>query len=405
MIHVKHPLFQSTELYPTGKYLTIILLLNCLFVNAQIPSGYYNTATGSSAALKTQLYNIIKNHTARTYDNLWTDFQSTDRKSNGKVWDMYSDIPGGTPPYEFTFITEQCGTYAVEGDCYNREHSFPKSWFGISSGQENSVPMGTDLFHLYPTDGKVNGMRSDYPFGEVGVATFTSQNGSKLGNCTYPGYTGIVFEPIDAYKGDFARSYFYMATRYENIIAGWYSNSTEANAILQNNNFPVFESWFLQMLGEWHVADPVSQKEIDRNNAVYAIQGNRNPFIDHPEYVNAIWGVGQSAGTEPTAYPTQFSARNIHLQWTDASGAVVPDNYLIRMSTVSFADIAVPQDGTFYPDSNTDKNIAAGVQEVWFKNLQASTTYYFKIFGYVGSGSSCDYKTDGVIPQVSKATN
>lgn len=278
--------------FKRNSLLTLFSILS-LFVFATIPAGYYNTATGTGATLKTQLYSIVSGHTVKSYDYLWTAFETTDVKSNGKVWDMYSDIPSGTPPYEFTFITAQCGYYAVEGDCYNREHSFPKSWFS------DAAPMYSDLFHLYPTDGKVNGIRSNYPFGEVSSATSTSLNGSKLGNCSYPGYSGIVFEPIDEYKGDFARTYFYMATRYQDVIAGWYANSTEANAVLQNNAFPVFETWFLNMLGEWHVDDPVSQKETARNDAVYAIQGNRNPFIDHPEYVYSIWGVGQSGSTEP----------------------------------------------------------------------------------------------------------
>lgn len=263
---------------------------------AAIPPGYYNTATGSGATLKTQLYSIIVNgHSPLIYDNLWTAFKTTDDVNNAGVyvWDMYSDIPGPTPePYLYGFVSgDQCGSYDSEGDCYNREHSFPASWFN------DGAPMYTDLFQVYPADGYVNNRRSNYPLGVVGSADWTSLNGSKVGSCTYPGYTGKVFEPIDEYKGDFARTYFYMATRYENLIAGWYANSTEANAVLQNNTFPVFETWFLNMLGEWHVADPVSQKEIDRNDAIYSIQGNRNPFIDHPEYVYQIWGVGQGTVT------------------------------------------------------------------------------------------------------------
>jgi hypothetical protein len=150
--------------------------------------------------------------------------------------------------------------------------------------------MYTDLFHLVPTDGYVNNRRSNFPFGEVSNPTYTSGNGSKLGSCSAPGYTGIVFEPINEYKGDFARNYFYMATRYENIISSWHSNESNAEAILQPNSFPVFETWFVNLLLKWSTNDPVSQKETARNNAVYAIQHNRNPFIDHPEYANMIWG-------------------------------------------------------------------------------------------------------------------
>jgi endonuclease I len=201
------------------KFLTstfLVFLLNfSLF--AQAPAGYYTSAEGKTgAALKTALFSIISSGTSVvSYNGLWSAYTSTDKKANGKVWDMYSDIPDGTPPYEFTFSSDQCGSYADEGDCYNREHSVPQSWF------DSDAPMVSDLFHVYPTDGKVNGYRSDYPYGEVATPTWTSLNGGKLGNCTFPGYTSKVFEPIDAYKGDFARTYFYMASRYEDKICSW----------------------------------------------------------------------------------------------------------------------------------------------------------------------------------------
>jgi len=263
---------------------------------AQAPTGYYNNADGKTGAtLKTALFNIIKTHNEQTYAQLWTDFQSTDKKANGKVWDMYSDVPGGTPAYEFTFSTNQCGTYSKEGDCYNREHSFPKSWFS------EATPMYTDLFHLYPTDGKVNGMRSNYIYCEVlnTPETQFSSNGSKLGpSDPATGFSGKAFEPIDEYKGDLARTYFYMATCYEDKIASWASYATEAQGILDGDAYPAYKSWFVQLLLKWSREDPVSQKEIDRNNAVYAIQGNRNPYIDHPEYAEYVWGGETPSGVQ-----------------------------------------------------------------------------------------------------------
>jgi len=200
---------------------------------------------------------------------------------------MYSDIPNDVPPYEYTFVTDQCGNYGQEGDCYNREHSFPKSWFG------NVAPMATDLFHLYLTDGYVNGHRSNLPYSEVSSPNWTSQNGSKKGPNTYPGSTGNAFEPIFEYRGDFARTYFYfeyrgdfartyfyMVTRYMDQVSSWNSSMLSGDDL---------STWAMNMLMDWHDDDPVSQKEIDRNDEVYAIQGNRNPFIDHPEYVSNIY--------------------------------------------------------------------------------------------------------------------
>lgn len=162
---------------------------------------------------------------------------------------MYSDIPGGTPPYEYTFVDDQCGNYSGEGSCYNREHSFPKSWFNDAS------PMVTDLFHIVPTDGYVNGQRSNYPFGQTNNPSWTSLNGSKKGSNSTTGYSGTIFEPIDEYKGDFARIYFYMATRYENIIPNWENNSSSADAALDGSSFQVYEDWLLDVLLSWHQED------------------------------------------------------------------------------------------------------------------------------------------------------
>jgi len=252
---------------------------------AQIPAGYYNGTSGLQGnSLKAELQHIIRGHNKRSYNQLWTDFQTTDVKSNGKVWDMYSDVPSGTPSYEFTFSSDQCGNYTGEGSCYNREHSLPKSWWG---GAQDT--MYSDLFHLVPTDGYVNSKRSNHPFGEVGSATWTSTNGCMVGTSNYPGYSGTVFEPIDDYKGDFARNYFYMATRYMSKFSSWNSDMIAGND---------FSTWALNMLIDWHNNDPVSQKELDRNDDIYGIQGNRNPFIDHPEWVADIWN--PSAASAPT---------------------------------------------------------------------------------------------------------
>ena len=160
--------------------------------------------------------------------------------------------------------------------------------------------MYTDLNHLYPTDGFVNGKRSNHPFGETNGESYKSANDfSKLGKCTYPGYTGTVFEPNDEYKGDFARTYFYMVTCYEEKIADWYTaygvngnGETKAAvmATLDGKAYPGLSSWQLSMLMKWAKNDPVSEKEINRNNAVYDIQENRNPFIDYPGLEEYIWG-------------------------------------------------------------------------------------------------------------------
>ncbi len=257
-------------------FLLFIGLWFALFATAQ-PAGYYNSANGLTGdQLKMALHDIVKGHTTVTYANLWTAFWSTDNKGNGVVWDMYSDRPNGNPPYTYYLGQDQCGNYSVEGDCYNREHSFPQSWFN------NDGTARTDLHHIFPTDGYVNGKRSNYAYGEVGSASWTSRNGSKLGACKTPGFSGTVFEPIDEYKGDFARAIMYMSVRYYGEDGSWGSSDMTTKSEIK--------PWAIQMLMRWNEQDPVSQKEIDRNNAIYNdYQHNRNPFIDHPEYARMIW--------------------------------------------------------------------------------------------------------------------
>ena len=264
----------------------ILLTFFTLVSYGQAPPGYYQSAEGLSGQdLRHALQLIIDDHQEQTYASIWTHFLSTDAKESGYVWDMYSDVPGGNPAYTFTFVTDQCGNYGAEGDCYNREHSFPKSWFN------DAAPMLTDLFQIYPTDGYVNGKRSNFPYGEVASPIWTSTNGSRLGNCSYPGYSGEVFEPIDEYKGDFARTYFYMMTRYMDLVPGWSSDMLNGGDLA---------SWARNLLLDWDEQDPVSQKETDRNNAIFLIQNNRNPFIDHPEYQGLIWGNSAGIGEKGT---------------------------------------------------------------------------------------------------------
>ena len=246
------------------------------YYGGDIPLGYYDPADGLiGEALRAALHAIIDNHYVSSYDGLYAAYYTTDDKDNGKVWDMYSDVPGGIPPYEYDFGVDEGGDAGAEGTGYNREHSWPSSWYGGSG-----TPY-TDIFMVVPTDNRVNNMRSNYPYGETDAPDWTSLNGSMRGPCSYPGYTGEIFEPIDEYKGDFARAYFYMSTRYFGEDAGWPGSPSVSGSQLL--------PWTEALLLEWNEADPVSTKEIDRNEAVYAIQSNRNPFIDRPDFVVKVF--------------------------------------------------------------------------------------------------------------------
>lgn len=255
----------------------LMALAAIVSLQAAAPQGYYSASEGKKGkALLTSLYSKISSHTNVGYNGLWNVYKSSDVDANGKIWDMYSTKrwnPNG----------EQCGNYSYVGDCYNREHSLPKSWF------DDASPMYSDAFHIYPTDGKVNGQRSNYPYGECSGGTTLPSHGSvralgRLGRSTFPGYSGTVFEPDDEYKGDFARSYFYMAACYNDRISGWHSD------MMGGNDYPVFKTWAVNLLLKWHRQDPVSDKERKRNDAVYNYQHNRNPFIDYPDLAEHIWG-------------------------------------------------------------------------------------------------------------------
>ena len=279
-------LWQGSILHSSEGAANVALAVTGSGIPSAIPLNYYSSATARGSRLKTQLHEVIRNHQVQTYSSLWTHFQITDRHFSGRVWDMYSNNPCGDSPYVFVFGDDQDRGSGGnrEGDVYNREHSMPRSWFG---GQVD--PMHTDLFHIWPVDKWVNARRDNYPYGEVSNPGWVSMNGGKLGNNSLDGYSGIAFEPIDAYKGDIARGFLYMVTRYENLISSW-TNSPEGNEMLSHSTYPGYKPWAIQMLLSWHRQDPVSQKEISRNNAIYQIQGNRNPFIDHPELAEYIWG-------------------------------------------------------------------------------------------------------------------
>lgn len=243
--------------------LFLSLLISC-FITAQNPNGYYNSASGKKKEqLKTALHQIVRNHTVLDYGSLWTVFRQTDQRTDGTVWDMYSNT---------------IRTFNSSG--LNREHSLPKSWWG---GDVNAAY--TDINHLFPSDAVANTAKSNHPLGIVGNFPEFNNGVSKVGSNIFPGYSGTVFEPHNQYKGDFARAYFYMVTCYQD-----YYNKWKYLYMLDNNTYPVLKSWSINVLLQWHRNDPVSKKEQDRNEAVFRVQNNRNPFIDYPDLAEHIWG-------------------------------------------------------------------------------------------------------------------
>jgi len=310
------------------KIFLITEFLLTMMAYAQIPAGYYNSATGTGYTLKTQLYNKIKVQTVLSYDALWTTYATSDRdnqyENDNTILDIYSENPTGPDPVTYNYITNQCGS-SSQANCYNREHIVPQSIYNSAS------PMVSDAHFIPPVDGTVNTLRSNNPHGNVATATSTTLNGSKSGTSAVPSYTGTVFEPLNEFKGDIARMYFYFATRYENTVANYTYD------MFDGSSNKVFTTPFLNMLIAWHNQDPVSAREIARNNAIYARQNNRNPFIDYPEYVALIWGVG--ADTQTPTSPTNLAVSNIAttsltLSWTASADNIGVTAYEVYMDGI-----------------------------------------------------------------------
>lgn len=263
--------------------LLIVSISFTLNSNASVQSYYSQVNNLRGYALKTALSKKLRStHRDNGYGALINVYFSSDLDetydNDGGIVDMYSERPNGDDGYNFSSRRDVCGQYKRESDCFNREHLFPQGVF------KKQRPMRTDFFHIYPTDGYVNNKRGSYPFGEVKNPEWVSNNGSKLGQNTFGNYRGRVFEPIDEFKGDIARAMLYFATRYENKVHRW------NHAMLDGSSDRVYKDWFIKLLLKWHEMDPVSPHERKRNDVGFHFQGNRNPFIDHPEYVEMIWG-------------------------------------------------------------------------------------------------------------------
>lgn len=285
----------------TVHFLTLLLFLGIssqLF--AEIPPGYYATAEGKlKADLKTTLFQIIKNPKVLNYGSgdgaTWSGFAKTDiRPEDGTVWDMYSNNH-----------VKMSGLVAAPG--MNIEHSFAQSWWN-----DSSKPLRRDIHHLNPSDTKANSAKGSYPMAIVDGSTSYNNGVIKVGqSSSRPSGTIMAWEPADEYKGDFARQYMYVVTCYEDYSSMWTGNSQPQ---LDNNTYPVFEEWTYKMLLDWCRKDPVSEKEKKRNEEVYKIQGNRNPYIDYPELAEYVWGAKTETPwhsvqvTTPTLYsPTDKS--------------------------------------------------------------------------------------------------
>ncbi len=302
-------------LVPLHHMRKIYTLISLHFLIATViagPGTYYNSldTTKSCANFKTQLYNLIKSNTTvipyAQVDNYFnsTDYKPSETGTGNAIIDKYSsENPFGTDYCNFQYPADFClgRSSSTECFCYDKEHVFPKSWFGGT----DMYPMYSDLMFIWPSDNYVNFRKGNLPLGYVNSPFYTSHNGTKIGTSktasNYNYSNTNVFEPIDSFKGDFARAYLYVITRYEDSIVNWTNRSIAGN-MLDGNKYPGFKSWLLQLCVKWHKLDPPGTQERNRNDAVQYLQGNRNPYIDHPEWVEKVFGPnGLSGSCVPTA--------------------------------------------------------------------------------------------------------
>lgn len=350
-----------------------LLVLLPAWVSAQASFNYYEGTAGLSGYhLKTKLHEIISAKTITwNYADLpefygRTDldhFYDFDAGNTLFLLDIYSNNPTGSTAYHYT-KDNLISSAGVEGLGYNREHLMPQSSFN------SSYPMYSDLFFVIPTDAKINQLRSNYPYGIGGSVTYhTITNGSRISNNASPNspYTGRVYEPVPEFRGDIARSLLYYAVRYEGKLSTFnhlYSSTSGDRNPMDGTEEKAFEDWYLQLLLQWHKEDPVSEREINRNNLVYQIQKNRNPFIDHPAWAVEIWA--QRPGTvtaDPVSNLTaaQVSAYFAKLEWQASADAEI-------------LGYRVYQNGNYIGSSKNSFYIA--------DHLEPDTNYQFSVKAY-----------------------
>jgi len=305
---------------------------------AQAPPGYYSSVVSSSAAsLRLTLHQVIDDHTRIPYTSSQTD-----------TWDVLNQAD--EDPLNSSHIVDvyRNASYQKIGGgigVYNREHTWPKS-YGFPNDVPDNYPY-PDCHQLYLCDGGYNSSRSNRPFAFTNAfaneRVTVSTNGAGGGGGVYPGnsnwYDSIGsngrWEAWADRRGDVARALFYLDIRYEGGVHG-ITGSQEPNLILTDNinlvvqsntgnNEQVAYMGYLSTLLQWHDADPVDQRDLDRNDVVFSYQGNRNPFVDHPEWVDCLFANQCSSSTAPAAPQSLIAIHGIQQLWLDWADNSEPD--------------------------------------------------------------------------------
>jgi endonuclease I len=364
------------------KKILLPLILISSYISAQAPAGYYDGTAGLTGyALKSKLHDIISEKTINWhYDDLPGLYSQTDldryydhdASNTEYLLDIYSEIPSGPDAYEYK-VDQLIGSASAEGLGYNREHMMPQSTFSTSSSISD-YPMYSDLNFIIPVDARINQLRNNYPYGMGGNTNFYNfTNGSRMANAAIPNYpyTGRVYEPINEFKGDIARTLLYFAVRYEGKLGSFNTAySTSANITPATDQCPLdgteeraIDLPYIAMLKQWSALDPVSQREIDRNNAIYTIQKNRNPFIDHPEWIDLIWS--ETPDAIAPAAPGSLSSSQQNAYFVNLNWVASPDTDVLGYR--------VYMNGSTTPVAITKET------SISIDHLNPSTTYTFSV--------------------------
>ncbi|MFH2051585.1 MAG: endonuclease [bacterium] len=356
------------------------------------PAGYYDSVDSSTpAAMRASLHAVIDDHTRIPYTATGTDtwdvleLADEDPNDSGRILDIY--------------LNASYVKYGEGNLDYNREHSWPKS-YGFPNDVVANYPY-TDCHHLFLANDSYNTSRSNKPFRSCASGCTEKPtleyNGVGGGTGVYPGnsnwtsgsFTEGSWETWIDRRGDVARALFYLDVRYEGGVHG-VTGYSEPDLILTDDegliaasntgaNEAVGYMGMVSVLLQWHQQDPVDAKEASRNDVVYSFQGNRNPFIDHPEWVDCIFAgnCGGGGDTTPPAAPTGLVATpgdgSVGLDWVD-NGEPDLMGYAVYRATASggpYAEVTALATGSQFTDSG----------------LTGGVTYYYVVTAKDSSGN------------------
>lgn len=357
-----------------------------------VPENYYSSADGKAdSLLKVSLYEISKGGKRVSYgtqgytypDNIyypasWNYFPLTDQRSDGTIWDMYSD----TKRY-YPYDGGSAGGIQIE-------HCIPKSWWGwTKSDTASSKRAYQDLYILNPADAQANGQKSNYPPGHVQKGDKFDNGSFRMDKAGSSEQGWICFEPAAEYRGDFARTYFYAVTAYQDLP--WGAGNKDYQRYVTEDSYVVFRDWLIEVLLDWHRSDPVSRKEIERASAIYDVQGNRNPYIDYPELVEYIWGNKKGEPIAISRLECTFSDTYVPKEDYTNFAAYTPKDYTESGFTAQWLNYQTAYTLDVYTKQTTGRNdTLINLPSVTAKKIEATAN-----MRYVGKLNSAG--TNGVV--------